>query len=116
MKTKQEAVEKARTLRKISTPAEKILWHHLRARKLKGYKFRRQHPIGPFVVDFYCHSASLIIEIDGLIHHYQKDDDIKREDLLESLGGRILRFTNQQVCENLQWVLNVISIHLDKKR
>ena len=73
----------ARTFRKEPTRSEKLLWQELRNRKLEGRKFRRQRPVGPFVVDFYCREERLVIEIDGAVHGGQSAADQERQELLE---------------------------------
>ena len=97
----------AHEMRQEPTPAEDHLWQHLRRKQL-DHKFRRQHPIERFIVDFFCPDAALIIEIDGEIHQYSPDEDTIRQELLESLGLHVLRFTNAQVMDNIQGVLEVI--------
>ncbi len=82
----------AREKRKQPTEAENLLWQHLHNYQVPGFKFRRQHCIGQFIVDFYCSKARLVIEVDGLIHHYQKEEDSLRQEYLESLGLKVLRF------------------------
>jgi predicted helicase/very-short-patch-repair endonuclease len=97
----------AREMRKNPTPAEDALWQHLRLNQL-GVKFRRQHAIGPFIVDFYAREARLIIEVDGPIHEKQKEYDEMRQAYLESLGYRVVRFTNEQVLQNIDAVLAIL--------
>jgi very-short-patch-repair endonuclease len=106
--TTKEIEEAARLLRQQLTPAEAKLWEALRGRQLKGLKFRCQHPIGRFIVDFYCPSLKLVIEVDGGIHTQQKDYDQARTDLLENFSYRVLRFTNDEVINDLPKVLNQI--------
>lgn len=88
--------ERMQTLRKSMTPSEKILWSLLRNRQFHGLKFRRQHGIGPYIVDFYCDEAKLIIEVDGGIHDDEevRGNDIEREQHLKAQGYRITRFSN----------------------
>jgi len=100
----------AKELRKEMTSAEKILWEHLRNRQLGGFKFRRQHPIGSFVADFYCAECKLVIEIDGDIHLSQIEADAERTAIIESFGYRVIRFRNAEVTTDLQSVLNKILI------
>ena len=100
-------IEVTRTLRRTQTPTEAIIWQNLRS-KQRGYKVRRQQPIGPFIVDFYIPQARLIIEIDGLIHIEQQDNDRERQELLEQLGLRFLRFSTAQVELHLAQVLHSI--------
>ncbi len=110
----QKMKEIARKLRKETTPSEKILWEALKNRQLCQQKFRRQHPIGVFVVDFYCHEKKLIIEIDGSIHNLpeQKILDRQRQELLESLGLRFLRISSKQVETDLRETLKIIEKNL----
>jgi very-short-patch-repair endonuclease len=102
----------ARRLRRESTPTEQILWQQLRRKQL-GHKIHRQTPIGPFVVDFLCPSARLIIEVDGPIHDSQREDDQWRQSLLEELGLRFIRFTTRDVATNLPDVLAAIRTALN---
>ncbi|MBT3313128.1 MAG: endonuclease domain-containing protein [Anaerolineae bacterium] len=95
-----EKVAKAKELRKNITNAEKILWQQLRGNKL-GWHFRRQQIIHGFIVDFYCHQKSLIIEVDGEIHDHQIEEDRLRENALKEYGFKIILFANQQVEKNL---------------
>jgi very-short-patch-repair endonuclease len=90
------------------TSCERVLWDHLRDRRLAGLKFRRQHPIGPFIVDFYCAAARLVIEIDGAIHAYQQEKDALREKWLLERRFRVLRFTNRSVDREIGPVLHAI--------
>ena len=83
-------------MRREQTPCEQILWQHLRGGKL-GVKVRRQHPVGRFIADFCCIERHLIIEVDGSVHQQQCERDAERTLMLEALGYRVLRFTNQQV-------------------
>ena len=102
------SVIKSRCLRKRSTPAEIILWEEIRNRKLGGLKFGRQYPVLGFILDFYCAEKSLGIELDGSIHDTQKEFDKLRENLILEQGIRILRFSNQEVLENLGEVKRII--------
>jgi adenine-specific DNA-methyltransferase len=97
----------ARQLRQKSTPTENALWEKLRARQL-GYKFRRQAPIGPFVVDFLCTEVQLVIEVDGPVHDAQQQADQERQALLESLGLRFLRFSTDDVTNSIAKVVDAI--------
>src|SRR4051794_25789116 len=101
-------VATARELRLRQTTAEQVLWVALRNRKLDGLKFRRQRPVGPFVVDFYCLERMLVIEIDGSIHDLTADQDAYRTLLLTSNGHLVIRFRNEEVFENLERVLRAI--------
>src|SRR3954467_8463058 len=98
-------VPSARLLRARETWAEDLLWESLRGRRLDGMKFRRQHPIGPFVVDFCCTERRLVIELDGGVHAEQQDQDAEREAILATAGYRVIRFPNQSIRANLPEVL-----------
>jgi very-short-patch-repair endonuclease len=93
------------------TEAEKMLWYHLK-RGVNGLKFRRQHPIGVYVADFYCHKMKLVIELDGSIHEVKEimERDKRREDDLKNWGYEIIRFKNQEVEQHLGTVLTTIEI------
>ena len=106
--TTSEIEAAARWLRKNMTTAEQKLWAALKDRQLDGFKFRAQHPVGHFIVDFYCPTCRLMIEVDGAVHHTQADYDIARTEQLESYGYRVLRFTNHEVINHLPDVLNTI--------
>ncbi|MEL7038411.1 MAG: endonuclease domain-containing protein [Cyanobacteria bacterium J06592_8] len=106
--TNPRTEQAARFLRKNLTPAEAKLWSALRSRQLAGLKFRRQHPVGQFIVDFYCPSCKLIIEVDGDIHIQQQAYDEARTNHIQSFGYRVLRFTNEEVLCDLQTVLDHI--------
>lgn len=95
----------ARQMRHEPTPAENLLWDRLRDRQLSGYKFHRQQLIDRFIVDFFCPSAALIVEVDGDIHQQQVEADHEREQLLASLGFRVIRFTNTEVLTQINQVL-----------
>ena len=95
--TKPEVEAAAKRLRHEPTPAEVALWKRLRGRKLDGYKFRRQHPIGACIVDFYCASSKLVVEVDGPIHDDQRERDKSREKLLDEYGYRVMRIRNEEV-------------------
>jgi very-short-patch-repair endonuclease len=98
----------AREKRRAPTPAENRLWRYLRNRQIAGAKFRRQHAVGRFIVDFYCVEHRLIVEVDGPVHEYTPEDDAIRQAYLESKGLRVLRVTNADVFRNLDGVLEVI--------
>jgi very-short-patch-repair endonuclease len=90
------------------TEAEHTLWRHLRLRQFSGYKFRRQQPIGKYIVDFVCFEKKLIIEVDGSQHAEQADYDLKRNSWLEKEGFRILRFWDNQVLNEVDGVKEMI--------
>src|SRR3989339_1104716 len=98
----------AKKLRKTSTKAEALLWKYLSNRGMCGFKFRRQHPMSGFILDFFCPSEKLGIEIDGEIHLKQKEYDAARQNIIESKGVKILRFKNEQVFNDLNEVLKQI--------
>jgi very-short-patch-repair endonuclease len=106
----------ARELRQPQTPAEATLWRHLRNRNLK-YKFRRQHPIDFFIIDFYCAEARLLIEIDGGSHlaKEQMEYDKARTEYLEALGYKVIRFTNDDVRYNINAVADEIIKTVEKR-
>ena len=97
-------VARSRELRRDMTPAEKTLWQELRANRL-GVHFRRQQIIAGFIVDFYCHKATLVIEVDGGIHDLQQEADALREKVLSKLGLTIVRFRNEEVIQDLPTVV-----------
>jgi very-short-patch-repair endonuclease len=100
---------KARKLRKNPTEAELKLWKHLRLRQLGGYKFRRQHSLGPYIVDFACLEKKLIVEVDGGQHTEKVDYETERIAWLESQGFRVLRFWNNEVLKEIEVVKEVIA-------
>ena len=106
----------ARENRKAPTEAEKVMWHHLRNRKLAGFKFRRQHPLYDFIVDFYCHDGKLIVEIDGDVHlnSNEKEYDEDRTGILNEFGLSVLRLTNDEVIQIVDGVLKRIRDFLSK--
>jgi very-short-patch-repair endonuclease len=107
-RTHRHNVPSARELRGRETDAEERLWQALRGRRLGGLKFRRQHPVGPFVLDFCCVERRLAIEVDGGIHGTQQERDAQREQLQETTGFRVLRFANKDIRERLPHVLATI--------
>lgn len=100
-------------LRNHSTSAEAILWKYLKNSQLEGRKFRRQHSIEFYILDFFCPSENINIELDGQEHFegYGLVQDERRDEFLKSLNIKILRFENKQVFENIDWVLNEIKAH-----
>ena len=101
-------LETARLLRKSMTYSESLLWEKLKGKQLLGLRFRRQHPIDMFIVDFYCHAARLVIEVDGEIHMDQIEYDDGREADIEKYNIKIIRFTNDEVNNNIEVVLQKI--------
>ena len=98
----------ARQLRKDQTPAEGLVWRRLRAEQFPGFRFRRQQPVGPYVVDFFCSRAKLVIEVDGETHIGTESRDAERQAYLEKSGLSVLRLWNTEVYENLEGVLQRI--------
>jgi very-short-patch-repair endonuclease len=107
-----EVRQAARDARKTPTRSEALIWQALRGRKLAGRKFRRQHPVGPFNLDFYCAEESLVVEIDGPIHATRSDADHQRQLALESLGLRFVRIAAALVETDLDAALALIQNHL----
>ena len=103
-----------RILRREATDAERALWAPLRSRQLEGHKFRRQHPVPPHILDFYCAEAHLAVEADGSQHYTREGlaDDAARTAHLEALGIRVLRFSNLDVLTNRDGVLEAILLAL----
>ena len=104
-----DLTKRARKLRKNSTRAESLLWSKLRAKQIAGVKFRRQQPIGNYIVDFVSFEKRIIIELDGGQHAKAKKKDSKRDKLLSENGFTVLRFWNNDIFSNLEGVLEVIS-------
>jgi very-short-patch-repair endonuclease len=109
--TKKELQEYRRELRANLTPAEAFLWKELKGRKFEGRRFTRQHSIGNYIVDFYCASEKLIIELDGQVHFNERaiEYDAKRTQYLSALGYTVIRFENKMVFDFLPSVLQEIS-------
>ena len=99
--------ERARELRQDATDAEPRLWSALRDRRLRGYRFRRQHPVGDFIVDFACTRHRLIVEADGG-QHADNEADRRRTSVLEADGWRVLRFWNNEVLSNTNGVIEAV--------
>ncbi|HET8626181.1 MAG TPA: endonuclease domain-containing protein [Thermomicrobiales bacterium] len=99
----------AKDLRQRLTPTEQALWRALQRRQVRGLKFRCQHPVGPYVLDFYCPACKLAVEVDGDVHDEQEEQDEARTRHLEGYGYRVLRFRNEEVLTNLDVVLEQIA-------
>lgn len=101
---------KAHLLRNNQTESEKILWQRLSNNKLNGFRFKRQHPIGDYIADFYCHKAKLVIEIDGAYHNSpeQKIYDEDRRRIFEELGLVVIRFTDEEIFQEKDRIIQVI--------
>ncbi len=108
--------ENAKKLRQNMTDAEITLWVYLK-QSPEGYKFRRQHPLGNYIIDFYCHKAKMVVELDGSIHHLPEvmQNDKLRQQYLEESGLKVIRFTNKEVLHNVHLVLHTINTHLIKE-
>jgi very-short-patch-repair endonuclease len=104
-------VEKMRIyeFRDNPTEAEKALWNILRNKKFHGLKFRRQHKIGQFIVDFYCHQSGMVIEVDGGVHDKRESEDSTRTEWLEKCGLKVIRFTNDEVLNDMETIKSKIS-------
>jgi very-short-patch-repair endonuclease len=104
------ALARRRALRGFATDAERLLWRLLRMRQFQGLKFRRQHPVGPYIVDFYCADRRLAVELDGGQHFTVEGlaYDRRRTEYLATCGMRILRFTNSELFEDTDGVLEML--------
>ena len=103
-----ELKQRARELRKQGVLSEVLLWNQLKGRKLHGYQFMRQKPIGAYIVDFYCSKLGLVIEIDGESHSGKFDYDMRRQQFLESMGLAVLRFNDTEVKKDMDNVVMAI--------
>ena len=106
---------RARTLRREATPAERALWEHL-ARRQQGAKFSRQMPVGPYYADFLCRELNLVIELDGHSHDVAPERDAVRDQWMKAKGYTVLRFTNAEVHENTDGVVQAISATIREMR
>lgn len=106
---------RARALRRAATPAETLLWERVRARRLDGFKFRRQQPLGPYIVDFFCEQAALAIEADGRQHYPAPPKDKQRDRFLTTVGVLVLRFPNDQIVGLTDQVLHAIRLALRRR-
>ena len=109
-------IEKAKEMRKQPTHAEKVLWMELKSKSLEDYKFRQQHLIDDFIVDFVCLSKRLVIEVDGGIHDLQKEYDAQRTEILNKKGFKVIRFSNDEVIGSISVVLEKIKEELIHKK
>ncbi len=105
--------ERARELRKASTLAEVLLWNRLKSKQMRGYQFLRQKPLDEYIVDFFCYDLMLAIEVDGWSHNFKMEQDSIRQQRLESLGIRFLRFTDHAVKDNMEGVLQAIDAWIE---
>ncbi len=111
-------LEKRRALRKTATLAERALWSHIREQKIEGARFRRQFSVGAFVLDFYCPALKLAIEVDGSSHDGDdaQERDTMRQQNIEALGIRFLRFTNQEVLAQTEGVVQAITTWIQQEK
>ncbi len=108
--------ENAKKLRAEMTPSERKLWEKIIKSQL-GVRFKPQHPVSNFVVDFYCHKAKLVIEVDGAIHFNENaaSQDLEREKEIEGFGLKVVRFTNEQIHKDMQGVLKFLKESLNER-
>jgi very-short-patch-repair endonuclease len=107
-KVTAEKISKAKEFRHNMTKAENTLWQSLRANRLGGWHFRRQQVLFGYIVGFYCHQASLVIEVDGDVHDSQRVADLQRDEALERNGFKVIRISNREIEHNLGTVLSII--------
>jgi len=105
-------IKLAQEMRRNLTPCEEILWIELSEKKISGCKFRRQHPIHRYILDFYCHEKKLAIEVDGKIHQNKYDQDEYRDKYLQSIGIKTVRVTNDEILQDIDKVLSRIKAYL----
>jgi very-short-patch-repair endonuclease len=118
IKANASTYENAHNLRMAKTKAEEKLWHSMRNRKLLNLKFRRQHPYGNYVLDFYCHEIKLCIEADGSIHDEKdiREYDVERTKALNENEITVLRFTNKEILETITSVINKIEMFVKTEK
>lgn len=116
MKRNHEMKRRSRRLRGDATPSERILWRGLRDRRLAGFKFRRQHVLGSFIVDLYCAEARLVVELDGESHVGRERNDAERQAQLEARGLKVLRFWDTEAYEHPEAVLEAILEECEARR
>jgi very-short-patch-repair endonuclease len=112
----RNAKYRARALRRMSTPAEQVLWEHLRDRRIDGVKFRRQHPVGPFYVDFCAPSIRLVVEADGEYHAWQREHDRRRDAWLRVFSFEVLHVSNDEILGNTANVIARIRTAITRAR
>ena len=110
----REKLERAQALRREMTPEERLIWGRLRRSQVDGLHFRRQQVIAGFIVDFYCATAGLVVEVDGTVHDTQSDYDAERDEILAAHDIRILRVSNEDVHHDIDTVLTRIVAHATK--
>jgi very-short-patch-repair endonuclease len=101
--------DRAKELRREMTPAERLLWERLRRSQVAGFHFRRQQVIGGFIADYYCHSAGLVVEVDGSVHDQREAEDADRDRVFGGYGIAVLRVRNEEVLERMEEVLKRIA-------
>jgi very-short-patch-repair endonuclease len=107
--------DRARELRSNQNEVEAMVWERLRSRKLKGFKFRRQHPIGNYIADFYCAEAALIVELDGMTHEGREEYDAERDAWLESQGIFVMRIKNHEFLETYHAFFDALARHCEER-
>jgi very-short-patch-repair endonuclease len=114
----KEMIQRARELRKEMTPAERVLWERLRRGQVLGCHWRKQHPMGHFIADFYCDEAKLVIEVDGGVHleKTQEERDAARDDAMSECGFGVLRFTNAEVLRDTDRTVEDITRYISTHR
>ena len=110
-----ETMNNARMLRENMTTTEKLLWERLKGKQILGLRFRRQHPIFIFIVDFYCHEARLVVEVDGEIHNQQLEYDDGRTAEMEKFYIEVIRFSNDEIEQDIDEVINRITERVKKR-
>ncbi|MFH0977589.1 MAG: DUF559 domain-containing protein [Spirochaetota bacterium] len=112
VKTPDYIIQLARDMRNNMTIAEKKLWSAINKKQIDGFKFRNQHPVNRYILDFYCDNKQLAIEVDGDVHIKKQEDDKYRDEFLNSLSIRVLRFSNNDIMTDLDTVINKIKKEL----
>jgi len=107
-KMKREKINLSKDLRRNMTKSETLVWERIRAHRIGGLHFRRQAVINPYIVDFYCHSLKLVVEIDGGVHESQREMDAERDRFLTALGLRVVRIPNQRVLVDIEEAMEEI--------
>lgn len=111
---KPRNTERARELRNQATPAERTLWRALNRSQIRGHKFSRQMPVGPYFADFLCREQMLVIEVDGYSHDMRTEQDLQRDRFMADHGYRVMRISNRDVMTNLDGVVRLIAQALDE--
>lgn len=114
-RAKPGVVESAKLLRNSMTYHEKLLWEKLKGKQICGIRFRRQHPIDLFIADFFCHKARLVVEVDGAIHNNKGQYDDGRSSEMEKYGIQVIRFTNNDVVNSIEKVIQQIGTIVNER-